>query len=203
MQASKKLKFMKGSHSRAPSNKKIRSTLHMGWENNWKIVTVQQNGEERKMLNFFLPHKKALMDNKRDFLCVMSRFHMRLRFLYQIENILRFDHQVSLKSEENIPRKLKNRKQKGQGTQKGFSLSLRSLVFIVLMLIRCIASLPFLFHPRRQRREICLIERGYKLPSSPVYFFLFGCLLKDIPLFFENTKSAKTCGWSEITGWDF
>lgn len=168
--------------------------------------------EKKKRWKCLRRTKKALMhlrtSQKRFFMCDVS-FPYALEVLYQMksEGFCRCGHQISLKNEPKCTqRKLtfKKIKRKGQKTQKGFSLSLCSLVFIVLMLIRCIVSLSLL--QRRQRREICLIERGYKLRSSPVFFFLFRLLAQrqaSVPLFDKNTKSAKTCGWLKITGWDF
>lgn len=71
------------------------------------------------------------------------------------------------------------------------------LVFSVLMLIRCIASLLPKHKKARQKQKICLIERGNKLPS-PVRFFL--CCS---PFFLEvKLKVPRRVDGRKFTGWD-
>lgn len=91
--------------------------------------------------------------------------------------------------------------------KKGISIIIE-LVFIVLMLIRCVASLLSLKQPidvdtqRQKTRDLFNWKKVVNYLLRLRLSFLGG-FMKDRGNVPRKTESVKTCGWSENTGWDF
>lgn len=138
---------------------KIRFSVHMG-TSNWKIV-VDGSRQKKTTTSGALMLEISRTYHKRDFLCAMSRF--RMRFFIRLKLIVPssfFPMLLLMAIKFHLKKRWvqPNNILKAKGSERDFLCRnpkgifiIFALVFIVLMLIRCIASRPF--HEKEYEEE--------------------------------------------------